>query len=165
MNTHQNFSSLLTQSKQLLEATKTEKNNYIARRKSELQISELEDAVLKLKQKKNTLENIEKNKVKLGKLQNENSRIETEIYQVRSSILVEQQLVDDHSTRCKWLQQNLTMAEHELEWNRAEIEKEYSELVHQIEFDRKIKIADLNDKLQKDIDEAINEFKTKLSMV
>ncbi len=57
------------------------------------------------------------------------------------------------------------MAEHELEWNRAEIEKEYSELVHQIEFDRKIKIADLNDKLQKDIDEAINEFKTKLSMV
>ncbi len=88
MNTHQNFSSLLTQSKQLLEATKTEKNNYIARRKSELQISELEDAVLKLKQKKNTLENIEKNKVKLGKLQNENSRIETEIYQVRSSILL-----------------------------------------------------------------------------
>jgi hypothetical protein len=163
--THQDTNKLLSECKISLEKSRSNKKDHIVTLKNTLQTDKLEKNILKLKQLKDSKEKINENKQKILNLQNENIKLETQIWQIGSVASIEQHNTINYSNNYKSSQQDLIIAEQELNHNKWVAQKEFDELFHQMEYDRQKQIIISNEKLQKEIGEILNDTKIKIGEI
>lgn len=132
--------------------------------KNTLSIDRLTDSVNKLEKEKELKEKIRKYKSEIKDLEGKIECSKMTLEQLRTEILTEKYKYEDISRICEKLEQEHLFASRETKNRQIEIEHLYEKQINTFEFDKKMKLTELEQQLQQGMDAIFDDFKTTLAM-